>query len=62
VNELVEGLLGLSCCEKLVAEARDNYGEPRGRGTSTTGSHYQATTMKTVDENTSLCVTVKCKL
>jgi hypothetical protein len=34
----------VSCsCEKLVAEAREQFGEPRGRRTSAVESRYQKT-------------------
>jgi hypothetical protein len=42
VDELVRGLLGLSRCEKVVAEA-GVIREPSVRGTSAFGSRYQKT-------------------
>jgi hypothetical protein len=36
--------------------------EPRGRGTSSVGSRYRATASEDMTVNTSVCVTVNCKL
>jgi hypothetical protein len=36
--------------------------EPRSRGSSTVGKRYPNSAVKTVTENTSLCVIVICKV
>jgi hypothetical protein len=61
VSELVTELLGFSCCGKLVVEEGIVL-EPRGRGTSTTGSRNRATASEDVTVDTSVGVTVYCRV
>jgi hypothetical protein len=44
------------CCEKLVAEARGQFGEPGGRRAFAVESRYQATTGKGTAGREDLCV------
>jgi hypothetical protein len=67
VSEWVRGPLGFSRCELLLLEAASwgtgTVREPRGRGTSTVGSRYQATTGEdTADWKDLLRAVVNCSV
>jgi hypothetical protein len=69
VNQSARGLLRFSCCEPLLLEASscgtETVRRPRRRGTSTVGSRYQATAVKTwLWTLVCVCVAVivKCKV